>query len=58
MHRRLLSNLEREILEDFVKTGNKRDGFRLLKSLIKQNYTQIQEDFELIETAYKKFQEA
>ena len=54
MHRRLLSDLERKILEDFVKNGNKIQGFRLLKSLIKKNHARIREDFELIEKAYEK----
>jgi len=54
MHKQIISDREREILEDFLKTGNKREGFRMLKSLIKKNHARIQSDFELIEKAYKR----
>jgi hypothetical protein len=54
MHVRILSDKEREILEDFIKSGNKQEGFRMLKVRIKRNYSRIAEDFQLIKRIMEK----
>ena len=57
VHKKLLSNKERQILIHFIKTGNKQEGFRMLKTRIKRNYPTIVEDFDLLKKVVDKLVE-
>ena len=54
MHKAILSDKERAIIEHYLETGEKSQGFRMLKLRLKRNYKRIREDFELIEKMRKE----
>jgi hypothetical protein len=56
VHKEILSDLERQMLRKFLETGEKGEGFRMLKLRIKRNYPCLSEDFELIEQVKPKLQ--
>jgi hypothetical protein len=56
MHKELLSDKERKMLKLFLESGEKSEGFRMLKMRIKRNYPCIKEDFELIKQVKEKLE--
>jgi hypothetical protein len=56
MHTRILSNRERLIIKQFLEANEKPQGFRMLKTRIKQSHERIREDFELIQKVFEKIQ--
>lgn len=54
MHKELLSDKERKMLRLFLATGEKGEGFRMLKLRIKRNYPCLSEDFELVKQTKEK----
>jgi hypothetical protein len=54
MHKAILSDRERLIIKHLLKTGEKLQGFRMLKLRIKQRRKRIVEDFELIQEIFEK----
>jgi hypothetical protein len=56
MHKGILSAKERQMLKQFLETGEKGEGFRMLKLRIKRNYPCLSGDFELIEQVKPKLQ--
>lgn len=54
MHKELLSDKERKMLRLFLATGEKDEGFRMLKLRIKRHYPCILVDFELIRQVKEK----
>ena len=56
MHKELLSDKERKMLRQYLETGEKSEGFRMLKLRIKRNYPCIIEDFELIKQVREKLE--
>ena len=56
MHKELLSDKERQMLKLFLETGEKGEGFRMLKLRIKRNYPCINQDFELIRKVMDKLE--
>ena len=54
MHTRLLSDREREILENFVKSDLKLNGFSVLMLRVRKAISQVREDLELIDKALEK----
>ena len=54
MHKAILSDKERKIIEHYLETGEKSQGFRMLKVRLKRKYKRIREDFELIEKMRKE----
>jgi hypothetical protein len=57
MHKQILSERERKMLEQFITDGKTPETFRMLRMLIKRNYIQISQDFRLIEKVYEKFKQ-
>jgi hypothetical protein len=51
MHKDLLSDKERQMLKQFLETGEKQEGFRMLRMRIRRNYPCIKEDFQLLNQA-------
>ena len=56
MHKAILSDKERTMIERFLKTDEKSEGFRMLKVRIKRNYERIAQDFGLIRKVFEKIQ--
>ena len=56
MHKELLSDKERIMLKQFLESGEKAEGFRMLKMRIKNNYPVINNDFELIKQVKNKLE--
>lgn len=56
MHKELLSDKERQMLKQFLETGEKQEGFRMLKMRIKRNYPCINQDYELLSQVMKKLE--
>ena len=54
MHKAILSDKERQIIKCYLETGEKVQGFRMLKVRLKRKYKRIREDFELIEKMRKE----
>ena len=54
MHKEILSDRERLMLKQFLETGEKGEGFRMLKLRIKRNYSALSDDFELIQQVREK----
>jgi hypothetical protein len=57
MRNRILTPNEREILQSFLDKNEQLEGFRMLKTRIKRSHEQLNQDFDLIDLAFKKFQE-
>ena len=57
MHKGLISQKEREMLQRFLNDQPTPKNFKVLKMLIKKYYPNISQDFNLIEKSFKKFQE-
>ena len=55
MHKRILSNYERKLLDDYLTTGKTSNSFRMLKLRIKKNFVEINQDFDLIKKAKESF---
>jgi hypothetical protein len=55
LHKEILSDKERMMLRQFLETGEKGEGFRMLKLRIKRNYSTLSSDFKLIGRVKKKF---
>jgi hypothetical protein len=55
MQRYLLSQRERRLLDEYLLTGQKGAGFRLIKHRITKHYEDIAHDFRLIEQAKNSF---
>jgi len=56
MHKELLSEKERLMLDKFLEFDEKAEGFRMLKMRIKRNYPTICKDFVLLTQAMNKLQ--
>jgi hypothetical protein len=54
MHKQILSDRERSIIQHFLESNEKLEGFRMLKLRIKTHQKRIVEDVELIEKFLKK----
>ena len=50
----IFTELEKQIFEEYVKTGIKRDGLRTLFTRIRQHEKIIQEDYDLLNQARTK----
>lgn len=48
MRTALFSDAERKMVEHFLKTGEKGNGFRVLAHRVRQSQNQIREDFDLM----------
>ena len=48
MHKELLSGKERQMLRQYLESGEKDKHFRILKTRIKKSYPAISLDYELI----------
>lgn len=57
MHKQLLSDRERLILKEYLKTGKKEKGFRLIKLRILRNINIIKEDYQLIQSVVQVINE-
>jgi hypothetical protein len=55
MHSHLLSDNEREMLTDYLRTGKGSDTFRVLKFRILRNYNTLTKEFDLITKAKETF---
>lgn len=56
MRTALFSDAEREMVEHFLKTGEKRAGFRVLVHRIRQSELPITEDFDLMKRLLNKLE--
>jgi hypothetical protein len=56
MHKELLSDKERRMLIQFIQTGEKGEGFRMLKMRLKRNYFVINQDYELLRQVMGKLE--
>jgi GrpB-like predicted nucleotidyltransferase (UPF0157 family) len=54
LHKELFSDKERSMLKHFLETGEKQEGFRMLKMRLKRNYPAIRQDYELLKQAMYK----
>ena len=54
MHKELLSDKERQMLKQYLETGEKDKHFRILKNRIKKSYPIITNDYQLINQAMNK----
>jgi hypothetical protein len=58
MHEHILTPKERELLTEFLKSGERNSGaFRMLNFRIRKHYHTLNEEFELITKAKKKLSE-
>ena len=57
MRNRILTQKERKILQSFLDKNEQLEGFRMLKTRIKRGHKQLNQDFTLIDIAFKKFQQ-
>jgi len=48
MRTALFSNKERDMIRQYLETGNKGEGFRVLAHRTRRNETKIKEDFDLM----------
>lgn len=55
MHKEILSQKEREILQSFLDGEKTNDSFRVLKYRIKSYQEKLHQDLNLIDEATKKF---
>ncbi|MGD0996034.1 MAG: hypothetical protein ABR909_10990 [Candidatus Bathyarchaeia archaeon] len=59
MHEHILSDKERELLTEFLKSGERNSGaFRMLNLRIRKHYQALNEEFELITKAKQKLSES
>ena len=58
MHKGLISQKEREMLQSFLNNQPTPKNFKVLKMLIKKYYPNISQDFILLKKSYEKFQKA
>lgn len=56
MHKELLSDKERQMLKQYLETGEKDKHFRILKMRIKKSYPAITEDYQLITQVISKLE--
>lgn len=56
-HKEILSPKEREMIERFLNNEKNSESFYVLKYRIKKYHSQLNQDFNLIEKSFKKFQE-
>ena len=56
MHKDLLSDKERKMLKQFLESGEKQEGFRMLKMRLKRNYPCISQDYELLKQVMNKLE--
>jgi len=54
VHKELLSDKERQMLKQYLETGQKDKHFRILKMRIKKSYPAISLDYQLITQAISK----
>ncbi|MEM4524645.1 MAG: hypothetical protein QXF29_06075 [Archaeoglobaceae archaeon] len=54
MHRKILSKREEEVIRRFLESGEKLDGFSLLKSRAKKLFKEIERDYELLKAFVEK----
>jgi hypothetical protein len=57
MHKGLISQKEREMLQKFLTNQPTPKNFKVLKMLIKKYYPNISQDFILLKKSFEKFQE-
>jgi len=50
----ILTQKEREILETYINSGTKLNGFSVLINRLKKAYPTLEKDFELIKTTMEK----
>ena len=55
MHKRIFSEREKEMLQQFLAEGKTPETFRTLRMLIKRNYNHLSFDFELLKEVYGRF---
>jgi transcriptional regulator of NAD metabolism len=59
MHEHILSDKEKELLTEFLKSGERKSGaFRMLNLRIRKHYETLKEEFELITKAKEKLSES
>jgi hypothetical protein len=56
LHKEILSDRERIMLKHFLETGEKGEGYRMLKMRIKRNFAVVSQDYELISRVMNKLQ--
>ncbi len=56
MRSRILTDLERQMLNEFLTKGTKREGFRVLQHRMRKNVTQLKSDLDLILKALEKME--
>lgn len=56
MHKDLLSDKERQMLRQYLETGEKDKHFRILKMRIKHSYPNITKDYELLSQVMTKLE--
>ena len=54
MRNRILTNKEKEMLNQFLNGEKNPETFRMLKLRIKRNYESLTHDYELLKKSYKK----
>jgi hypothetical protein len=57
MHSQILTDHEREMLNRILEKNEKPKGHRLLKLRVLKYYERLNQDFDLIDHAFKKFQQ-
>ena len=55
MHKEILSDHDRAILKKFIESSEKAQGFRRVKFNVLKYHKKLNQDFNLIEQAFKKF---
>jgi hypothetical protein len=56
MHKKLFSDNEGQMLKQFLETGERGEGFRMLKMRIKRSYPLITQDYELLSQVMNKLE--
>lgn len=56
MHKRILSERERGMLQDYLNNQTTPKDFKVLKMRVKRYYGDISQDFILLKKCYEKFQ--
>jgi hypothetical protein len=56
VHKDLLSDKERQMLRQFLATGEKDKHFRILKMRVKKSYPMITQDYQLITQVMNKLE--
>jgi len=54
MHKEIFSPNERELLKLYLQNEKTSESFRVLKHRIRQNYEQIEKDFQLLKKTHEK----